>query len=534
MSTADNILFHTLLLNPGASLTTTNVVYSGLSNKPTSGHFYQVQNLDIIASATWNTLGTYAPNSGTFDYIRFDLRGITPNQHVLVQPGASSIDLSNFNPFGQHEKYLANPNRPRYSDDPAYRTYTDNFVSNSTLAPAFLTSPYETKRLNLGNLVLLEKTTGQTITTPTGLTRTDSLGTHFISDNSTLGYLYNDFGFTAGLRRYYFDVYVADDANHPLIASNNYTADASTIYAQSAAAILFSNAQTFQSSQAVFDLSFNHGLVETITVDAVVLIGNVDTKTGSNVEVMNLSAALAISRKLELSFGDSVIGLFAEFGKGNYDTFSFIPRYGDVAGDGKVKSAGVGIFMKTLFIQNTFIEASLRVGEVRNDFTLRKDPWAQRPEVHSAESEVTYIGAHFGVGQRFDLLEETYLDAYGKYFFTQANKDKFKTNFGDDITIDSFKSSRIKVGARVNQEIQNQYTQFYFGLAGEHEFNGKVTGSNGADKFAHEVDPTGFSGFAELGVNFNPRENINLSLGAFGWAGKQQGGGGTASFNFSF
>jgi hypothetical protein len=45
---------------------------------------------------------------------------------------------------------------------------------------------------------------------------------------------------------------------------------------------------------------------------------------------------------------------------------------------------------------------------------------------------------------------------------------------------------------------------------------------------------SGTSGFGELGLNVNPTENLTLSLGAFGWAGNQKGGGGSASLNFSF
>jgi hypothetical protein len=526
---ADAIVFPTLFLRAGSALTSGSAeVFSG-ANVPVAASFYRVDSLDIIGGASWNMAGTFAPMTPKTGYIRFDLQGVAPNARLLTQAGAGTVSLDEFYPMAQHEAYLKSPNKPLYADDPAYRTYKDSFD-----APAFLTSPYRTLRLSLGRLTLLEKTSGAPDASVSYLDGAKNI--HYVSGNSSLGSLYNDFAFTAGLRRYYFDVYqeAPGGARQALIAHNYYTADASHIYAESAAAAAVAATQTFQSTLETIETAFARGNVGKVSVNAVFGGSHLRVDTGSHVDVSGWSGALAVSTKLEHRSGVTALGLFTEFGTGDYDTHAFIPRYGNVTGDGDVRSFGGGFFLKTLFNQNTFVEASARAGNVRNDFRLTRDPWTARPGIHSAKSHSSYWGAHLGVGQKFDLNRETSLDAYGKYFWTHTPGDGFVTGAGDSISIDSFNSSKIRLGARLTRQISETSVSFYAGLAGEREFSGSLSGANGPDRFAHGVDMSGNSAFGELGLNVNPAESVSLSLGAFGWAGERRGGGGAASLRFSF
>jgi outer membrane autotransporter protein len=232
--------------------------------------------------------------------------------------------------------------------------------------------------------------------------------------------------------------------------------------------------------------------------------------------------------------GQTVFGIFGEFSSGDYETFAYIPRYGDVFGDGDVKTFGGGLFVKNIFPSDTVVELTFRGGGVRNEFRMTRDPWAANPGVHNAKTDSSYMGGHIGVAQMFDLTEAGRLEAYGRYFLTHMPSDTFTTNFGDPITIDSFDSSRIRLGGRYTQTLPTESLQLYFGLAAEQEFDGKVTGRNGPDPFLHSVDMSGTSGFGELGLDFKPTEELTLSIGAFGWAGRQKGAGGNVAVNFSF
>ncbi|MDR2354125.1 MAG: autotransporter outer membrane beta-barrel domain-containing protein [Deltaproteobacteria bacterium] len=528
----DNILFQTLLFGSKSSLETTANVYTANSNKPTDGAFYQVRNLDVITNTNWSTQGTFSPNTSVFDYIRIDMSDIAKNAKIVDFSGAGTVDLTNFNPMLQQEKYLKNPNRPKYSDNSVYRTYTGSFDSNATVAPAFLTSAYQPKILNLGKSVLISKTNGAT---PVATTITDKNGNiHFKSDNSALGTLYNDFAYTSGLRRYYFDVYIENSANKPLVANNYYTADASKVFAQSALSGIVSVNQTFENTLGVMERAFGSSNADKVSVTAAVGGSSSKIDTGSYIKVKNFSTALSVSKKIEHGMGESALGIFGEFSDGSYDNFSSIPRYGDVFGGGDVKSYGAGLFFKTLFKSNTYVSASFRGGGINNEFKLKKDPWTNRPEVHSSDTDSSYLGGHIELGQKFNVLDNLELEGYGMLLWTHSPNDMFTTKFGDRVNIDSFNSTRAKLGARIKNNLVNDTVQWYFGLAMDHEFDGKMSGKLNGDTFLHNVEAKGTSGFGELGINIIPRENISISIGAYGWTGQIRGAGGNASINFSF
>jgi hypothetical protein len=535
-TTGDSISFGTLLLWEGSTFTTAATVFSDASSA--TGEFYQVTNLDAITHATWITAGFITPDSNGLDpdYMRFNMKDIAPNAVILDMGGTGTVNLSRFNPMSQQNDYLTSPNRPAFADDPANWDYTGEHFFDD---PAFITSPYQTKRLHLGNVVLIDRIDYASVPTgPATLVVVDAANgrTHYVSSGSALWPLYDDFAYTSGLRRYYWDVYAQDGGaqDSQLIAYNYYTADASKIYAQAAAASGIAVNQTFQASMAAIDNAFRHGLVDHYHVEAAFSGSHTRTDTGSHVDVDNWSGALALSRKSENTLGQTIFGIFGEFSTGKYDTFTQVPRYGDLTGDGDVRTYGGGIFLKNLFPTNTLLEASVRGGGFRNEFRLTKDPWIQHPGIHNGDTDGTYIGGHIGVAQRIDVIEDGQLEAYGRYFVTRTHSDTFRTPFGDQISIDAFTSSRVRVGGRWTQTLPTDTLQLYFGLAFEHEFDGKVTGKNGPDPFLHTVETTGSSGFGELGLNFNPMDNLTLSVGAFGWAGQQKGAGGNAAVNFSF
>jgi hypothetical protein len=521
----DNIIIPTLLLNPGAEFTTNASVFT--STNPSTAAFYEVHSLDVITDVIWYTECVFAPDTDpTDDFIRFDTRDILPNQTILTFNGSNGmVDLGEFDPMTQHETYLGV--RPLYADDPGYR---------DTAEPGFLISPYQTKRLDLENVTLLDQTVVNSIDTNIADPGPDG-NLHYRSNNSAYGDLYDDFAFTAGLRRYYWDVYVdSQQADNPLIAHNYFTADASKVYAQSAGAALVSVNQNLQVTMGAIEKIDAVGPMDKVYINAVIGGSTSKTQTGSHVEVDNRSVALTISKKTSNGIGQTTLGLFGEYGEGNYDTYSNIPRYGEVFGSGEVTNFGGGFFYKSLFKQNTVIEASIRGGGIKNDYSLTKDPWIRNAGVHSYSTDNNYYGAHFGLGQRFNISEGSNLEGYGRFFWTRTNSDDFVTRFGDDVEIDKVDSSRGRVGARFNQNIANNTVKFYIGAAAEHEFDGKITGRLGPDPISNPPEVKGTSGFGELGLTIMPTDSKNISINAevFGWTGRQEGIGGSAALSFNF
>jgi hypothetical protein len=530
----DIIYINTILFDPGSEFDTTASVYS--YTKSSTTHFYNVKNLDVITKGTWRTAGSYAPDNttgGNNDFVRLDLSDNSPNDVLLTFGGSSgNVDLGDFNPVVQHNAYLSDPDWTHLSDVPSFEAYR-----RGELPPAFLTSIYQTKRLNLGRLTLLDQTTG-TLNSAISETRADG-NSHYISagNNVKNDPLYDDFAFTAGLRRYYWDVYVDSQATGtPLMAHNYFTADATKVFTQSAGAALVSINQSFNTTMSAIQNVDMYGPSEQVYIGSFIGGETVKAKTGSHVEVDSLSVALTVSKKTEYDFGHLTLGVFGEFGHGNYDTYAFIPRYGEVFGGGDVNHYGGGFFFKTMFSQNTFIEASVRGGGIRNDFSLTKDPWLLNPGIHSNDTNNSYYGAHFGIGHKFEFNEKTNLVGYGRFFWTRTHRDDFVTTFGDHVQLDAVDSSRARVGARLSRSIANNYVQFYIGAAAEQEFDGQITGTYAGDPISNPAKIKGTSGFGEIGLNIMPTDSKNFTINTevFGYTGQLQGVGGSAAFSFNF
>ena len=530
-SGADSINFNTLLLNPGAAF---NAGAAAL-NTTSANYFYSLSNLDVINNAAWTTAGTYAPN-GHASAVRLDLTGVAPNQTVLTFGGAGVVDLTSFDPKAQHDAYLTalkSANLHHLADNPGYRAAAGR--------PAFIASAYENKPFDLGTRTIIDKTASSFSPATTQVELRADGNYHFISGGSALsateGDLFDDFAFTAGLRRYYWDVYVLNSGDKPLLARNYHTADASKVYTQAAAAASLSLIQTFQNTLEAFGkISHHPGALNRVNVSASVAGSEARAETGSHVKVYNLSAAMTASYSANLGPAVLTFGVFGELGRGNYDTFALVPRYGEVFGDGEAKTAGGGAFFKSAFSNGTFIELSARRGTVDNEFKLAKDPWTPRPERYSYHSKKDYLGAHAGLGHVFKLGEGTSLSAYGRYFWTRADGVTFKSKNGDAITLGDVESNRVRGGARLTRTTADGMAAFYVGAAVERELDGEVFGSFNGHSIPNPAKTSGVSGFGEFGFKLSPARNGAFSINAdvFGWVGQMKGAGGSLSMNFSF
>jgi hypothetical protein len=518
----DKVTFNTLLFNPGSELVTTAYVYTNNNSGLTS--FYGLNNLDVINKASWSTKGVYAPVTINNDFVRFDTKDIGPNGLMLSFQGSEGVfELSDFDPMAQQEKYLLV--RPSWADQPNYRV--DSF-------PAFLLSPYQTKRLNLGLVTLVDQTSGQN---PAAMYLGADGKEYFVSRPSAQGPLYDDFAFTAGLRRYYWQVYVDNNqVGRPLLAHNYFTAEATRVFAQSLGAVLLALGQSQNLSLMAFEKIDSFGPSDRVYLNAFVGGARLRSQSGSYVEVDSLNAALFLSKKSQYDFGQLSLALFGEFGQGNYDTYSNIARYGEVFGNGELTYYGGGFVLKIKFKEKVFIETSLRGGGFRNEYSLNKDPWIQFPEVHAYESQNSYYGAQLGLGRDFDLKEKTSLRVYARYFWTRTGSDQFKTSFGDLVKMEASDSSRARLGARFSRLIARDTVRFYFGAAAEQEFDGKIMGRYAQEPISCPPESQGFSGFGELGLNIWPTDSRKFSLNAeiFGYLGTQKGLGGSASMGFNF
>lgn len=264
--------------------------------------------------------------------------------------------------------------------------------------------------------------------------------------------------------------------------------------------------------------------------------------TGSSVTTHTWNGVAGIGNDTGLTSGDLTCGVFYEYGRGNYDVS------GDgYAGSGDAHYNGGGIMGKFIGKNKTYVEGSLRFGQLDNDADSvlhGTDGSAQR-----YRTSQNYWAGHIGVGHIFDLTDETAsasrggteravrdLDVYGKYFHTHLGGDTFTA--GDvNYAIDSMNSDVLRIGARVNN--RSGRNNLYYGLAWDYEFDGESTGRVSAGELSapiRKADVGGSSLMAEAGWKLeatpeNPWE-VNLSLKAY--AGQHEGLGGNiwAAYHF--
>ena len=227
--------------------------------------------------------------------------------------------------------------------------------------------------------------------------------------------------------------------------------------------------------------------------------------------------------------GDFAWGVFYENGSGNYRTYNtFNNEF--FRGDGSMVYNGGGIAARYENAKGVYTEGSLRAGMLKNemDNALRDASGAS----YGYETESTYYGAHIGIGQIFEIDENTDLDVYGKFFHTYVDGDT--VTIGNDVfDFDSITSDRPRVGARVTK--QQAKVNTYYGLAYEYEFNGD------ADMTAQGIRAErqsfgGGSGIAELGFNYQPGTDSpwNFDLNLRGYVGERQGGSFNVQATYTF
>ena len=253
--------------------------------------------------------------------------------------------------------------------------------------------------------------------------------------------------------------------------------------------------------------------------------GSIRQETGSHIDVKSWNAVLALGRKNEKPRGTFEYGAFFEYGSGNYTTHN-----GDLRGDGSTRYTGGGLLAKYTAKGGTYVEGSLRAGSVHGE--TRSVMLDENDEPYNCDVDAPYWGAHIGVGKEITLKNGDSVDVYGKFFLNRRNSTSF--DFGGQYELDALTSKVLRVGARYTIKRGGNWN-YYGGLAYEHEFDGKASGT--ADGFAiRGTDPSGGSVRMELGATMEPdaKSPWKLDLNLSGFVGKKRGLTGGLSVAFMF
>jgi hypothetical protein len=253
-----------------------------------------------------------------------------------------------------------------------------------------------------------------------------------------------------------------------------------------------------------------------------------------DVDGRSLLVGLATGRDTSKG-GRFTFGGFIEGGWGNYDSsgnFGGVNAYGE----GDTSYYGIGALLRLDKTGNEkghlYQEASLRLGQVKNDFS--GDLLNNGTNV-LYDSKAIYYGFHLGIGYIKNLREGKTLDLYSKLLYVRQGSDSVTLSSGDPVNFKAITSFRWRNGVRYTQKI-NEYSKFHAGLAYDYEFGGKARATTYGVYNIDAPSIKGGSGVAEIGLSVkqSPDSKFSLDFKLEGYTGKREGMGGGVQFNWVF
>ncbi|MDL2314149.1 autotransporter outer membrane beta-barrel domain-containing protein [Desulfovibrio sp. OttesenSCG-928-C14] len=266
-------------------------------------------------------------------------------------------------------------------------------------------------------------------------------------------------------------------------------------------------------------------------------------ETGSDVTSNGFNMLAGLAGIFNLGYDSSnpfatlLAGIFVEFGLGSYDSSNSFSGLASVDGDGDTEHYGLGVMARFDSLQGAlsgaYVEASLRLGRVKTDFSSSDLRDSDTGEKADYDSSASYYGAHLGLGYQFDLTEQDNLDFYAKYFWTRQGSDSVRVA-DDKVKFDTYNSHRVRVGARYTHQTDFGLAPFA-GLAYEYEFDGKAKASSyGLSLDAPKTK--GGTAIIEAGARYQHNNWSNLSLDAAirGHIGKRDGVSANLGVRYTF
>jgi outer membrane autotransporter protein len=260
--------------------------------------------------------------------------------------------------------------------------------------------------------------------------------------------------------------------------------------------------------------------------------------SGSHADVSGFSVMAGAAVGAELGLGRLALGIFAEAGRGDYDSHNSFANSRGVDGSGDATYAGGGLLARWDAAGGAFpglyLEASARFGRQETDFDT--DDIRYSGERASFKFSGAYWGFHGGLGRAWKPAGPDgsfTLDLGARLLWTRQEGSDFRINI-DRIRFADADSLRVRVGGRLAYGVGGRAAP-YAGAYYEREFDGIVRATaNGVPLEAPSLK--GNTGIFELGVAVRPSETIplTLELGAQGYVGKREGVSGSLTLKYGF
>ena len=332
---------------------------------------------------------------------------------------------------------------------------------------------------------------------------------------------------------YEFVLNTADNTLTATIGTERANNRAKALFEGSVTSAALLNRSADLASGAGLNAALNSASIGSVAPFLAISGGSLRHKTGSHVDVDSLSLMLGLSLKNDFSPGNLRTGAFFESGWGSYKSFNDFSDAASVKGEGNSNYYGLGLLGRFDFNCGFYTDASARIGRSEIDFTSH-DLLTQNDRSANYNSSSTYYGAHFGLGYLYDVSEATTIDFSVKYLWTRQGADTMMID-GDRVHFNSITSSRAHIGAKISHQASERFAP-YFGVAYEHEFDGKANGSINNRAIVDAPKLKGGTVIGELGLRITPQtdSNVFVDFGVQGYGGRTQGVSGTATLKFEF
>jgi outer membrane autotransporter protein len=261
-------------------------------------------------------------------------------------------------------------------------------------------------------------------------------------------------------------------------------------------------------------------------------------ETGSRVDVSGARVMAGAALGAGLGTGRLTMGVFAEAGKGDYDTANSFASSAKVDGGGKAGDIGGGILVRWEAeggpLPGLWLETSARAGRQETDFSTGDILYNGARASFRISGD--YWGLHGGVGNEWRPGGPDgafTLDLGARVFWTRQKGSEATVNL-DRLRFEDADSLRVRIGGRLSLgagSLASPYIGAYF----EREFDGA------ARAYVNDVPletPTlkGNTGIFELGARLEPSPDgpLSIEFGALGYAGRRDGVSGTLTVRLKF
>ncbi|GMO56322.1 MAG: hypothetical protein Ta2D_01050 [Rickettsiales bacterium] len=249
-------------------------------------------------------------------------------------------------------------------------------------------------------------------------------------------------------------------------------------------------------------------------------VGESKYETGSyiNLNGVNVYAGLGYSMK------NLVVGIFTEYGQGNYKSHNETNTGATINGNGGLSYIGGGLLARVDHNEWVYYDATFHAGNLTNSFNS-KDIDAD------FDAKALYYGYSAGLGVKFRPDKINQFELFIKYLGNTRQNIKKTISSDDPVEFDTLKSNRERLGGKYIHSFKNN---FYGSLGADYtyEFDGEQQARIRNNKIEQ---PTlkGGTASAKIGFGYNT-DNFIIDFYGSGYVGVRNGYDGGVKFRYMF